>query len=417
MEGEAGIKNDRDKFEKAPTVEVSPDLSDKFTIFERWLRENGTKTRKLELRDYGNEVRGCHATSEIVEDETIIEVPLKCLITVEMGKDTDIGRAIIDANLELDAPKHIFLMLYMLIDRHNPHSFFKPYYDILPPTLSNMPIFWSPEELKYLQGSYMLKQIEERNHAIAADYQSICNVVPSFNSICSLDEFKWALENNIETDGCCPNEVPVLVELKNSDPLYDAKCTYYRRDFMVPYRRIRVCVSDNENTKLLLAMLRLIESDKEDLEILLSCSGSSMYRSIRDADIAISLKNELRMLQSLVRLIDEHLRQYPTTFEEDVHRLQHGNVPLFSNERNALIQVKGEKEVLLFFRDFANTGAIGLKLRDLSEFDEFLNQVRVSKHTLIFQYCRGTVGRLLHEEIRRGDYRASHRNIDLSKPT
>jgi hypothetical protein len=24
---------------------------------------------------------------------------------------------------------------------------------------------------------------------------------------------------------------------------------------------------------------------------------------------------------------------------------------------------------------------------------------------------------LLHEEIRRGDYRASHRNIDLSKPT
>lgn len=91
MEGEAGIKNDRDKFEKAPTVEVSPDLSDKFTIFERWLRENGTKTRKLELRDYGNEVRGCHATSEIVEDETIIEVPLKCLITVEMGKDTDVS--------------------------------------------------------------------------------------------------------------------------------------------------------------------------------------------------------------------------------------------------------------------------------------------------------------------------------------
>lgn len=91
MEGEAGIKNDRDKFEKAPTVEVSPDLSDKFTVFERWLRENGTKTRKLELRDYGNEVRGCHATSEIVEDETIIEVPLKCLITVEMGKDTDVS--------------------------------------------------------------------------------------------------------------------------------------------------------------------------------------------------------------------------------------------------------------------------------------------------------------------------------------
>jgi hypothetical protein len=73
-----------------PRLDVSPDLNDKFSVFERWLRENGTKTRKLELRDYGNEVRGCHATSEITEDETIIEVPLKCLITVEMGKDTEV---------------------------------------------------------------------------------------------------------------------------------------------------------------------------------------------------------------------------------------------------------------------------------------------------------------------------------------
>lgn len=186
---------------------------------------------------------------------------------------------------------------------------------------------------------------------------------------------------------------------------------------MVPYRRMRVCVSDNENTKLLLAILRLIESDKEDLEILLSCSGSSMYRSIRDAHVAISLKNELRTLQSLVHVCDDHLRKYPTTLDEDSHKLMHGNVPLFSNERNALIQVKGEKEVLHFFRDFASTGIIGLKLKDLGDFDEFLNQVRVNKHTLIFQYCRGTIGRLLHEELRRGDYRSHQRNMDMSKPT
>ncbi len=59
------------------------------------MKENGTKTRKLELRDYGNEVRGCHATSEIQGDETIIEVPLKCLITVEMGKETDVRHSFI----------------------------------------------------------------------------------------------------------------------------------------------------------------------------------------------------------------------------------------------------------------------------------------------------------------------------------
>lgn len=83
-------------------------------------------------------------------------------------------------------------MVFMLIDRKNPDSFFKPYYDILPPTLQNMPIFWSPEELKFLEGSYLLHQIEERNTAIENDYAALCSLDPEFVHICTLDEFKWA---------------------------------------------------------------------------------------------------------------------------------------------------------------------------------------------------------------------------------
>ena len=96
------------------------------------------------------------------------------------------------SNLELDAPKHIFLMIYMLVDRKRPDSFFKPYYDILPSTLSNMPVFWQPDELKYLEGSYLLEQIDERNQAIQADYDAICTLVPEFREIATLHEFKWA---------------------------------------------------------------------------------------------------------------------------------------------------------------------------------------------------------------------------------
>ena len=144
-----------------------------------------------------------------MDDEIIIEVSLKCLITVEMGKDTyvrypsqlfcfhlnnvdQIGRAILSSNIDLDAPKHIFLMIFMLMDRKDPQSFFRPYYDILPATLSNMPIFWSEEELRGLEGSHLLEQIEERNEAIEADYQAICSVVPQFGDIASLMDFKWA---------------------------------------------------------------------------------------------------------------------------------------------------------------------------------------------------------------------------------
>lgn len=47
---------------------------------------------KTNLQDYGNEVRGCHAVRAIVEEEILVEVPLRCLITVEMGKETQVQR-------------------------------------------------------------------------------------------------------------------------------------------------------------------------------------------------------------------------------------------------------------------------------------------------------------------------------------
>ena len=37
-------------------------------------------------------MRGCHAVRAIVEEEILVEVPLRCLITVEMGKETQVQR-------------------------------------------------------------------------------------------------------------------------------------------------------------------------------------------------------------------------------------------------------------------------------------------------------------------------------------
>jgi hypothetical protein len=194
------------------------------------------------------------------------------------------------------------------------------------------------------------------------------------------------------------------------------KCSYYRRDLTTPSRRIRVCISDNDNTKLLLAFLRLIEADNEDFDILISSAGSALYRSIRDAQVAINTKNELRCMVLLESICQNALNSYPTTFEQDLEKLKYGNVQLFSNERNALIQIKGEKEVLLFYYDFSQTAIKLLKSKDLMEFEQILNEIRIHKHSLIFQYCRGIVGRLIQEEFRRNDYK-KRTPIDLSRPT
>ena len=98
-------------------------MTDKFRAFEDWLLANGAKFPKLALKvlsipnrlslwssisleqDYGQDVRGCISTEVIQEDEVVVEIPLKCLITVEMGKETEIGQLILQAGIDLDAPK------------------------------------------------------------------------------------------------------------------------------------------------------------------------------------------------------------------------------------------------------------------------------------------------------------------------
>jgi histone-lysine N-methyltransferase SETD3 len=140
-----------------------------------------------------SEMRGVHARNPLAPNTVCMAIPRRCLITVEMGQETAVGQAILRSDLDLDAPKHIFLMVYLLWDRkiNGANSFFHPYYEILPPTLRNMPIFWSQEELDLLEGSYLLQQIEDRNEAIAEDFHAICQISP-LAKICNLQEFKWA---------------------------------------------------------------------------------------------------------------------------------------------------------------------------------------------------------------------------------
>ena len=40
---------------------------------------------------YAEEMRGVHAMTPIVADDVITAIPLKCLITVEMGQSTEVS--------------------------------------------------------------------------------------------------------------------------------------------------------------------------------------------------------------------------------------------------------------------------------------------------------------------------------------
>eukprot|EP00567_Pseudictyota_dubia_P003033 CAMPEP_0197448962 /NCGR_PEP_ID=MMETSP1175-20131217/19728_1 /TAXON_ID=1003142 /ORGANISM="Triceratium dubium, Strain CCMP147" /LENGTH=674 /DNA_ID=CAMNT_0042980921 /DNA_START=64 /DNA_END=2088 /DNA_ORIENTATION=+ len=635
-------------------VPISSDHAeaDKFDRFEGWLRDNGAEFSMLELREYvtkesicvsqaesdaaeekketggkessysssgseekcdeSSEMRGVHARVTIAPNTVCVAIPRKCLITVEMGQATPIGQAVLNSELDLDAPKHIFLMIYLLWDQkvNGDRSFFKPYYDILPKTLSNMPIFWSDEELSFLDGSYLLAQIADRNDAITDDYHAICEIAPELADIATLEEFKWArmcvcsrnfglqidghrtsalvphadmlnhyrpretkwtfddetqcftittlqsipvgaqvydsygqkcnhrfllnygfaVEDNREIDGFCPNEVPLELGIVPDDPLYDAKQEFWTRgdgpsgssggvaalaaavtasstrrqnmdptavvssaleaatsaslegssqhsasgppsrsrslsgnsDESVPViKRVRVCVSNNENTRILFSMLRVIVCNESELRILssspsspigdggcpgyvsrallglssgvgssVSSSSAAFYRTCRDIRHPLSLRNERAAMEHLLDVIGRSLAMYPSTLAQDINDLgDESSYPRFSNKRHAKIQVRGEKEVLHHFAQWARTAlevmdvidkeilvekSYGTKEKEeavsSSEpgFDYVIHAMEEeenmgghgSLHHTIIRYCADVIGALRREEVK-----------------
>jgi hypothetical protein len=114
-------------------------------------------------------------------------------------------------------------------------------------------------------------------------------VYDSYGQKCNhrfLLNYGFAVEDNREMDGFCPNEVPIQLSVNPNDPLYLAKVKFWTRgeadslhaavagfadaqslsaaidaatkckeedcDGVSPIKRVRVCISNNENTRLLL---------------------------------------------------------------------------------------------------------------------------------------------------------------------
>ena len=441
--------------------------------------------------------RRMHATRNLQSEEILIEVPLQCLITVERGKATDVGLAVLEAELELDAPKHVFLMLFVLLDRRNTSSFFAPYYDMLPSTLSNMPIFWDALELEWLQGSHLLTQIEERKRAIKNDYEAICGIWPTFVDTCTLEEFKWArmcvcsrnfgvvvngvrtsamvpyadmlnhfrpretkwtydnargaftitslekigagaqiydsygqkcnhrfllnygfaVEDNKEPDGFCPNEAALLLRLSPDDALASRKQLLWIRDGAVGAKRVRVCASDNENFRACMSLLRVVAADEAELDRILGENPYGSYRTASDVHFPISLRNECAALSLLQQTCQNSLDQYPRNLTDDVQALAGDKLMPFSNERHATIHVKSEKLVLHHYVQFATT-ALEVAQMQPNDFDAALARLFDSNdHRQVAAYSNGILRQVRRiGRVHPTSYKAAS-PIDLSAPT
>jgi len=302
-------------------------------------------------------------------------------------------------------------------------------------------------------------------------------VYDSYGQKCNhrfLLNYGFAVEDNRELDGFCPNEVPIELSIPRDDPLYADRCEFWMRgetegnsssggfgnsnhaltavmaaaaaastthghnsniarafeavagavsdtnpriskgersgnvgsENSVPLvRRVRVCVSNNENTRILFSMLRVLAANEEDLRAMSTAptlpfgdSGCSIYlsralrgytaanpdnaafatmqhaaffRTCRDIRNPINLRNERAAMELLQTVLAKALEAYPCSLAEDVTDLMNEEAyPKFSNRRHAKIQVRGEKEILHHFAFWAQTAIDLIELIEREIADE-----------------------------------------------
>ena len=148
-----------------------------FDRFEKWLIDNGAKFPGLYFKMYGPDQRGVHCKQDIDRNRRIMYVPLKCLITDQMARQTKTGQLLISIEKRLSAPNHNQIIVFMLEDMMKKDSFFKPYYDILPKDVTNFPVFWTDKEIGYLKGSSLPGEILKKGKV---HYNIIGGLIPGF---------------------------------------------------------------------------------------------------------------------------------------------------------------------------------------------------------------------------------------------
>lgn len=165
--------------------------ADRWFRLEEWLRAGGARFPDLYLRYYSQDHRGVHAAKDIPKDATVLYVPHSHLMTTELAKTSDIGRRIHQSGCNLRSA-HTWLACYLLQERSNPKSFWKPYIDTLPQSYRNMPIYFTAEELAWLKGSFTLEKIEERIDDLKREWDNLGAYVKDFVKQHTFDDFAWS---------------------------------------------------------------------------------------------------------------------------------------------------------------------------------------------------------------------------------
>lgn len=164
--------------------------------------------------------------------------------------------------------------------------------------------------------------------------------------------YGFALDENED------NEAVIRVTLPNTDSHYGMKIRFLggrerhgRREFQIPgtYRE--------KKCKDFFSFMRFIHAQDSELMLLSSSDGFKL-----DEIEPISIRNELSALAHIKKVATVSLARFDNSYENDQKLLASGDLAMFSNHRNCVVQRTGEEQVLTWFVTLADQAMAYLKM-------------------------------------------------------
>ena len=397
----------------------------------------GLYLNKIEISFNSECDRFCKATEDIFDKDILIRVPLEALMTLDEARQSQLG-AYFTPQLEkkLNSPHHSLLSTFMLteIDKGS-KSKWKYYFDFLPVSYNNFPIFYGEKEFAYLKGTQFLELLKKKKKEMKEDYELLTHVIPGYSKydynlfkkmreVISSRVFgvkKKRKKNDIIApyadmlnhkrprqthwnydDTCNAFVIKGVTNVKKGDEVFDSYGIKCNSRFLLNYG---FTVENNEDNEFKIILI-LNESSpyfREKMEYLGGKNFTKKFSLVinqsdnkylqffsflrfilynkpnfKDIDTGrpISLQNEIVLFNKLKEIMTVYLSKYPTTLDYDIEYLRKNKNKMECNEYNCYIIRIGEKKILNYYLNMAND------ILQLLKTDK--NDVKKLFHNIIF---------------------------------
>ena len=390
----------------------------KFLRFIRYLYDKGAYVNKIDIVLTDETNRSVITTGQILKKENILRIPYEALITLQTAQESEIGKNITSTvKKQLKSPNHCVFTTYLLSEMEKGESSkWKFYFDMLPESYDNFPVFYKEKEEKLLKGTSFLQILHSKKKEIYQDYVTLCGVINNFQRF-SYDNFckvRMIVSSrifgvkirNLKTEVFAPYadmlnhrrvrqthwnyedsyNAFVISAIENIEPGYELYDSYGKKcnsRFLLNYGFTLEKNEDNEyklsitlaessyKYKEKSAILKnnitkkfTLRKDLEDTQATLLFSflrfvcfdgDTNLYKDYKAESVLnpISMNNEIMMLKKLQESIEFLLRDYDTTLEDDITTLTTKKSTLSFNEMNCITMRVSEKEILRFYSDLA----------------------------------------------------------------